>query len=132
MSSNQLSTQNPNEIGSLIRNWVHYDNMSSSFYKQTLNARKIRSEYESKILTNLNQNKMENAIIQINGGRLGLVEEKQPATLTIQKIEDLLHNYFKTRKQTDQTSDILDFIKQNRGVSSQTRLRYLDQRRPTN
>jgi hypothetical protein len=99
--------------------------MASSFYKQTLNARKIRSEYESKILTNLNQNKMENAIIQINGGRLGLVEEKQPATLTVQKIEDLLHNYFKAKKQADQTSEILDFIKQNRGTSSQTRLRYL-------
>lgn len=125
MSSNQMTTQNPTEIGSLIRNWVHYDTMASSFYKQTLNARKIRSEYESKILTNLNQNKMENAIIQINGGRLGLVEEKQPATLTVQKIEDILHNYFKAKKQTDQTGEILDFIKQNRGTSSQTRLRYL-------
>lgn len=123
--SNQLATQDPNNIGNLIRNWVHYDKLASSFYKQTLNSRKIRSEYEDKILRNLNQTKMENAIIQINGGRLGLVEEKQPATLTVQKIEDLLHNYFKIKKQPDQTTEILEFIKQNRGVSSQTRLRYL-------
>lgn len=120
-----LTTQNPNDIGNLVRNWVHYDKMSSSFYKQALNARKIRSEYEAKIHQNLNQSKMENAIIQINGGRLGLVEEKTPATLTMQKIEDLLHNYFKTKKHEDETAEILDFIKQNRGLSSQTRLRYL-------
>jgi hypothetical protein len=121
----QITTQNPNDIANLIRNWIHYDNMASSFYKQTLNARKIRSEYESKIHDTLNKNKQLNAVIQVNGGRLGLVEEKSPAALTLQKIEDILHNYYKTSKQTDQTSSIMDFIKQTRGISSQVRLRYL-------
>ena len=117
--------ENPNDIAHLIRNWIHYDNMASSFYKQTLNARKIRSDYETKIQSNLNQNKMMNAVIQINGGKLGLIEEKSPAPLSFQKIEDLLHNYFKHKKQPDITDDILEYIKQNRGVSSQVRLRYL-------
>ena len=117
--------QNPNEIGSLVRSWIHYDKMASSFYKQTLNARKIRSDFESKINQTLNKNKMENAIIQVNGGRLGLVKEKQPATLTMLKIEELLHSYFKTTKQTDKSGEILDFIRQNRGLAVQTRLRYL-------
>ena len=121
----QITTQNPNDIANLIRNWIHYDNMASSFYKQTLNARKIRSEYEGKIHDTLNKNKQLNAVIQVNGGRLGLVEEKSPAALTLQKIEDILHNYYKTSKQTDQTSSIMDFIKQTRGISSQVRLRYL-------
>lgn len=121
----QLASQNPNDIANLIRNWIHYDNMASSFYKQTLNARKIRSEYESKVHDNLNRNKQLNAVIQVNGGRLGLIEEKSPAALTLQKIEEILHNYYKTTKQTDQTSSIMDFIKQTRGISSQVRLRYL-------
>jgi hypothetical protein len=99
--------------------------MASSFYKQTLNARKIRSEYESKVHDNLNRNRQLNAVIQVNGGRLGLIEEKSPAALTLQKIEEILHNYYKTTKQTDQTSSIMDFIKQTRGISSQVRLRYL-------
>lgn len=121
----QLASQNPNDIANLIRNWIHYDNMASSFYKQTLNARKIRSEYESKVHDNLNRNRQLNAVIQVNGGRLGLIEEKSPAALTLQKIEEILHNYYKTTKQTDQTSSIMDFIKQTRGISSQVRLRYL-------
>ena len=119
------NSNNPNDIANLIRNWIHYDNMASSFYKQTLNARKIRSEYETKIHDNLNNNKLLNAVIQVNGGRLGMVQEKNPANLTVQKIEDLLHSYFLHNKQSDQTQEIMDFIRQNRGQSSQIRLRYL-------
>lgn len=119
------NSNNPNDIANLIRNWIHYDNMAASFYKQTLNARKIRSEYETKIHDNLNNNKLLNAVIQVNGGRLGMVQEKNPANLTVQKIEDLLHSYFSHKKESDQTQEIMDFIRQNRGQSSQIRLRYL-------
>lgn len=120
------NNDNPNDIANLVRNWIHYNNMSSSFYKQTLNARKIRMEYENKIHDNLTKNKLQNAIIQVNGGRLGLVEEKNPASLNMAKIEELLHAFYRKNNQIDQTSKIMDFIKENRGINTNIRLRYLD------
>lgn len=112
-------------FATIVRNWVHYDTLASNFYKQTLNARKIRSEYESQIQKNLVKQNMENAIIQVNGGKIGVVEERQPAPLTMLKIEELLHNYFRSHKQTDQTREILDYIRENRGMTSSKRIRYL-------
>jgi hypothetical protein len=111
-------------FATLVKSWIHYDNLASSFYKQTLNARKVRSEYEAQIQENLHKQKMENAIIQVNGGKIGIVEERQPAPLTMLKLEDLLHTYFHSSKQTDQTREILEFVRENRGTTSSKRLRY--------
>jgi hypothetical protein len=105
----------PGSIGNSVRNWIHYDNLASSFHKQASNARKIRDDYETKIINHLHTNKMENAIIQIGGGKLSVVEEKKPLQLTMSKIEELLHMYYKYRGGKDETLDIMQFIKANRG-----------------
>lgn len=112
-------------FAALVKNWIHYDDLASSFYKQTLNARKVRSEYESQIQDNLQKQRMENAIIQVNGGKIGIIEERQPSPLTMLKLEDLLHNYFRSKKQLDQTREILEYVRENRGMTSSKRLRYI-------
>ena len=43
------------DIASLIRNYVHYDNLASQFYKQTQNARAVRDDYEKRIIEELNK-----------------------------------------------------------------------------
>jgi hypothetical protein len=102
-------------LGTLVRSWVHYDSLASSFYKQSMNARKVRDEYDNKIIQYLRQTGMENAVIQTNNGRLSVIEDKKPSQLSLTKIEELLHSFYRTRGGKDETLDIIQFIKANRG-----------------
>jgi hypothetical protein len=104
-------------IGTFVRYWLHYNNMSSSFYKQFCSARQVRDDYEKQIITTLQGNGMEKAIIQIGGGRLQVVDKREPNQLTLTKIEELLHGYFRQRGGKDETKDIMTFIRANRGYN---------------
>lgn len=59
---------------------------------------------------------MENAIIQINGGHMNVVEERNPRTLSLTRIEELLHGYFLKRGGKDETGEIMAYIRGHRGV----------------
>ena len=58
---------------------------------------------------------MEKAIIQVYNGRLQIADKREPNPLSLSKIEELLHGYFRHRGGKDETSDILTFIRANRG-----------------
>ncbi len=103
------------ELGFWVRNWVHYDNLATSLYRQTVNSRKVRDEFEEKILDTLRSTKMENAIIQIAGGRLVVAEERHNQNLTLGRIEEILHSYFTSRNMPDDTANIMKFMKKQRG-----------------
>ena len=106
----------PVDIGTLVRYWLHYSTMASSFFKQFNGAQKIRDDYQQQLIAHLKQKKMENAIIQISGGRrLQVVERKEPNPLSLTQIESLLHGYYKQRTGKDETADIMTFIRGNRG-----------------
>lgn len=119
---------NTNELGNWVRNWVHYDNLALGLNRQASNARKVRDEYEDKIIGNLQQNHMENAIIQIAGGRLVINEERHSQPLTLHRIEEMLRAYYITKgagnmPQLDETPMIMKFIKQQRGFEVNKRLK---------
>ena len=104
----------------MVRNWVHYDNLTTSLSKQTQNARKIRDEFESKILQQLHVHNMETAVIQIQGGRLVVSEERHTNPLTLSRIEETLHAFYadqntKGRPMPDMSDLIMKFLKTNRG-----------------
>jgi hypothetical protein len=40
-------------IGTYVRYWLHYSNLSSSFYKQYGAAKKVKDDYESQIIEKL-------------------------------------------------------------------------------
>jgi hypothetical protein len=113
----------PGLIGSLVRNWLHYDGLASSFYRQSTRARQVRDDFETKIIDTLRQNRMENAVIQINGGHLNLIEERNPRQLTLPRIEELLRGYYTRRGGKDETPEIMAYIRGNREVDSVVRLR---------
>jgi hypothetical protein len=113
----------PGLIGSFVRNWLHYDGLASSFYRQSTRARQVRDEFETKIVDTLRTNRMENAIIQINGGHLNLVEERNPRQLTLPRIEELLRGYYAKRGGKDETPEIMAYIRGNREVDTVVRLR---------
>jgi hypothetical protein len=117
-----LDTHN---LAELIRSWVHFDNLAATFNRQAQQARTARARWEHDVLEYLQKTKMTNAIIQIAGGRLTVHEEKHAQPLTLQRLEQLLHEYYAKRApgSTDETTDILAFIKANRGSTIETRLK---------
>lgn len=116
----QINTQ---ELGFWVRNWVHYDNLATSLYRQTSNARKVRDEFENKILDTLRAGNMENAVIQIAGGRLVVQEERHNQPLTLKRMEELLHNYYLNKRMPDDTANVIKFMKEQRGYEVEKRLK---------
>ena len=99
----------------LVRNYVHYENLATGLYRQTVNARNVRDDFEQKIISNLQSNNMENAIIQIAGGRLVVHEERRNQPITLGRMEELLHAYFISKNMPDDTQNIIKFMKKQRG-----------------
>lgn len=104
-------------VGTYVRYWLHYNNLASSFYKQYGAAKKIKDDYEKQIIGTLQQSGMEKATIQIGGGQINVVDKREPAQLSLTKIEELLHGYFRQRGGKDETMDIMTFIRANRGYA---------------
>jgi hypothetical protein len=125
MASAEQQQLNTQSLADLIRSWVHFDNLAATFNRQAQQARTARARWEHDIIEYLQKVKMTNAIIQIAGGRLTLHEEKHAQPLTLQRLEQLLHEYYAKRPtgSLDETSDILAFIKSNRGSTTETRLK---------
>jgi hypothetical protein len=111
------------DIANLIRNYVHYDNLVSNFQKQTANARIVRDDFEKRIINELKINKMQNAIIQIVGGKLKVVEERHTNPLSFKSLEDSLHAYYKSKNISDDTSNIIKFVKENRVFETRLNLK---------
>ena len=112
------------DLGKLVRNWVHSDMTVSNLNRELLKVRKERDEYEEVILRQLKQANYEKAVIQIDGGRLTVNEEKHHQALTFKSLEEMLHMYYRrpgARK--DETADILKFIKENRTFEIMKRLK---------
>ena len=116
---------NTNEFANMVRNWVHYDNLATNLNRQVQNARKLKDEFEQQIIGMLKGSKMEKAVIQIAGGRLLVGEEKHTNPLTITRIEELLHAYYgrKPIGTTDETAEIMKFLRSQRGFETQLRLK---------
>ena len=106
-------------IGTFVRYWLHYNTLTSSLYNQYCSAKKVQDDYASQIMNTLQQKGMESAVIQIGGGQLTIAQKRQPNQLSLSKIQELLHAYFKYRGGKDETMDIMTFIKGNRGYSVQ-------------
>ena len=111
-----MATTDPG-IGTAVRYFLHYSNLASSFYKQYGSAKKVKDEYEQQIINTLRQSGMEKATIQINGGQITVVDKREPNQLSLSKIEELLHGYFRQKGGPDQSLDIMTFIRSNRGYT---------------
>jgi hypothetical protein len=103
------------QLATWVRNWVHYDNLAGNFSKQSTSARKMKDEFENKIIETLKSQKMENAQIQIAGAKLQICQEKSFPTLTIGRLEEYLHSYYKRKGvMLDETEQIMAYIKQQK------------------
>jgi len=114
---------NTSDLAVWVRNWVHYDNLALGLNRQTQNARHLREDFETKIINNLRANNMENAVIQIAGGRLVVQQERHNQPLTLTRIEEILHTYYVSRNMPDDTGNIMKFMKMQRGFEVVKKLR---------
>ena len=99
-----------------VRHYVHFDNLAEALNKQVSNARTMRGQYESKILTNLEAAGMKNAVLQINGATLQRASRSQANPLSWGFLEDQLHDYYAANpSRGDETTSILNFLQTRRG-----------------
>ena len=122
------SADNDADFPKWVRNWIHYEQLASGLYKQAINARKVRDEYEEQIMSSLESRKMMNAVLQLKQGKYKVMQETTTAPLSLTNIEGLLHLYFKAKGAAgrDETSEILSFIKQHRQQNHSYRLRKIN------
>lgn len=128
MQGNQIVQRTgglPQNFNSLVRNYVHYEQLTSNLQQQTTNARTVKNQFEDKIIEALQASNMQKATIQISNGRLQLLEEKNPAPLNFNTLESLLHDYFRAKGSTypDETANILKFIREHRKINTSVRLK---------
>ena len=112
-------------LADMVKSWVHFDNLAATFNRQAQQARTARSRWETQVIDFLKGSKMTNAIIQIAGGRLTVNEEKHAQPLTLQRLEQLLHEYYAKRPpgSNDETADVMAYIKSHRGYTVETKLK---------
>ena len=118
------------DIASLIRKYVHYDNLAATFFKQTQQARSVRDDYEKRIIEELKNKNMQNAVIQIVGGKLKIVEEKHGTPLSFKNLEESLHDYYFHKKRVDETSEVIKYIKSKRTFETTSKLKKIHQLPP--
>ena len=112
--TNQLNAE---EVGNLIRHWVHYDSMITALNKQAKNVRDLRNTYEQQILQRLRLANAENVVIQIANGRILVGEDKHSTPLSFRNLETSLHQYYRQKPgQPDETAAIMRFIRSQRHV----------------
>lgn len=100
------------DLPKLVRNYVHYDNLTSNYTKQAAGARKLRDQFEGQIIQNLRNNRMENAVIQIAGATLQVQNDKAAPSLSLPRMEQYLHAYYASKGTgVDETDAILRFIR---------------------
>jgi hypothetical protein len=123
--SDELTNSTGKNIGDMVRSWLHFDNLAATFSRQAQQARTARHRNETQILDYLKSNRMMNAIIQTGSGRLTANEERHALPLTLQRLEGLLHQYFEKRPpgSIDETEDVMKFIKENREVTRDVKLK---------
>lgn len=119
-------------LANSVRNWVHYDNLTTSLSKQSQNARRVRDDFEAKIMNLLTEHNMENATIQIQGGKLMILEEKHSQPWTLSRLEEALKGYFSqpvalraapAAAPEQHVSSIMKYLRMNKGVEITKRLK---------
>ena len=63
-SNDKVAQKSTEDLGQMVRSWVHFDNLAATFVRQGQQARSARARWEQMILDNLQRTNMTNAIIQ--------------------------------------------------------------------
>jgi hypothetical protein len=108
------------DLPGLVRNYVHYDNLTNTYSKQASGARKLRDDFESKIIHTLRSQNMENAIIQVQGAKLQVGSTKSVPSLSMPRLKTYLEAYYQQKGNAmDETAAVLRFINLQKQADTQ-------------
>lgn len=93
-----------------VKNWVHFDNLCINLAKQMTTARNLKNSFETQILSQLGKVKR----LRIKDAYLEPVTKSISVPLNWTGLEETLHQYYAEKKRTDETAEIIDFLKNNR------------------
>jgi hypothetical protein len=108
-----LANTATNKVGleTLVRSFVHYNNLTKELNKQATASRKLKDRYETDIIHNLQANNMLNASIQTNNSVLTVVKDSVSPSLSMTAIRDYLDGYFKQKGANfNETDAIMQYI----------------------
>jgi len=94
-----------------IQQWVSLDNQLKIYNERIQTLREDRARLSEKILEHVDENNLNNATVQITGGRLKFVTNKVANPLSFKYVEKSLSNIIKNQNQVTQ---IITYLKNNR------------------
>ena len=102
-----------------VRNWVHFDNLCTMLTRQISTARNMRATFEERVLALLGGTKR----LRIQGAFLEPATKKTNVNLNWTTLEEGLHKYYENSQKPDETENILNFMRENRGTKSTSYLK---------
>jgi len=111
------------DVGEIVRNWVHYDNLTSTLSRQTTTARNLRDQYEKLLFDTLKEKGAQNAVIQISGGRLHFQEERRVLPITYERLQEGLAGYYNSAGKPDETPHIMGYLRKHKTIETNTKLK---------
>jgi hypothetical protein len=116
-----INSIQPNNLETLVRHYVYYDNLISDTNGKLTIARKRRDDIEGRIIHYLRANNMENAILHVSGARIQNTIEKIQPSMSITRLESYLHKYYSQKGNgVDETEAILRFIRLQKANDTQS------------
>lgn len=94
-----------------IQHWVSLDNQIRHLTDKTKELRNKKNDTCDEILSYVNTNKLDNAVVQISDGRLRFVETKQQQPLTYKFVEECLNHCIQDQSKVKQ---MISYMKQHR------------------
>jgi len=108
-----------------IKLWIETDDKIKVLNDEIRQLREIKNEVTEKINVVINHNKLQDAQIEIPGGKIKFAQTKVTQPITLKYVESCLSNIIQDQGQVQQ---IVQYIKEQREVktSSEIKRYYLD------
>ena len=100
-----------------IKDWVSLDNQIKTLSDRLKELRIERNEISDNIITYIDTNELNNAVVKISDGKLRFGVTRQTAPLTLKHVENCLHNCISDEAKV---SAIMKYIKETREVKENT------------
>ena len=100
------------EFVSKIKKWVEFDNKIEKFNSEVKNLKDQKVSLSNEITSFMIDNKMNDSVIGITGGKLKLVENNVSNPLTFKFLEESLLKYYNNDQ--DEVTKLIAFLKNSR------------------
>ena len=98
-----------------IKYWIEIDSKIKKLNEETRRLRELKNNVSEKINIIVNNNKLQDSILEIPGGKLKFTQSKTLQPITLKYIESCLSNIIQDQ---DQVQQVMTYIKDQREVKT--------------